>query len=153
MAWTYCSGQYQLCTLPAGTYDIQYGSGAGVYTKTGVTGSIQCEGWYMGAPGIEIDPNPGGSKYCYYQPSAAPDPDPDPDPGTGPGTGTTIQCTGGACTVTLDMKHTLDLNTDLSPERMADMGLLFAAFFGAAVVILGVRKLYDLFDRGPHGSD
>lgn len=56
-------------------------------------------------------------------------------------------------TVTADvtaLKSYSGASDALASERLADQGLVWTLFLGALIVILGARKLYDLFDKAPH---
>jgi hypothetical protein len=58
----------------------------------------------------------------------------------------TIQC-ATACTVTLQIEP-----TPITLERIQDMGLVWSGFLLAAIVVLGLRKIFDIFDKAPHGE-
>lgn len=62
------------------------------------------------------------------------------------GPGQVVSC-GAACTVTMEIKP-----AEASSEQIGDMGSIAAAFTVAAVLVLCARKLYDLFDKAPHGD-
>lgn len=55
-----------------------------------------------------------------------------------------IECST-ACTVTVQLEP-----APVTEDHIADLSAAWYLFFGAAIVIVAVRKLYDLFDRGPH---
>lgn len=38
-------------------------------------------------------------------------------------------------------------------EKIADMAALWGMFLLVAIVILGLRKLYNVFDKAPHGEN
>lgn len=55
-----------------------------------------------------------------------------------------IECST-ACTVTVVLEPAP------APEgSIEDVASMWGLFFVAAIVVMGLRKLYDLFDRGPH---
>lgn len=58
----------------------------------------------------------------------------------------TIECST-ACTVTVQIEP-----TPITLERIEDMGLVWSGFLLAAVVIIGLRKIFDIFDKAPHGE-
>lgn len=41
---------------------------------------------------------------------------------------------------------------DSLPDKIADMSLLWALFFGAAIVILAMRKFANIWERSPHAE-
>lgn len=57
-----------------------------------------------------------------------------------------IECST-ACTVTLQLE-----TTPADPDRIADLAEMWGLFLLAAIVVLCFRKLYDIFDRAPHGE-
>lgn len=59
-------------------------------------------------------------------------------------TSQTISC-GSACTIELK-------TAAADPAHIADMSTLWGLFLGAAVVVLCLRKLLDLFNTTPHDS-
>lgn len=60
--------------------------------------------------------------------------------------GETIQCST-ACTVTIAIE-----TAPADPARLADLSEAWSLFLGAAIVIVLLKKLYDIFDKAPHGD-
>lgn len=61
--------------------------------------------------------------------------------------GTTIEC-GTACTVTIELAP-----APPSTDNLADIGLVFSLFLGAAAVIFSAKQLLKFFTSAPHGND
>lgn len=57
-----------------------------------------------------------------------------------------IEC-ATACTVTLQLE-----TSPADPARLADLAEMWGLFLGAAIVVLCLRKLANIFDRSPHGD-
>lgn len=47
---------------------------------------------------------------------------------------------------------TADLTSPFNAERMVDMAAMWGMFLAVCIVVLGLRKLYDVFDKAPHGD-
>lgn len=60
--------------------------------------------------------------------------------------GETIQCSA-ACTVTIQLEP-----APVTMERIDDMTLIWGGFLLAAIVVMGLRKLSNVFDSSPHES-
>jgi len=60
--------------------------------------------------------------------------------------GQTINCEG-ACTVSLAL-----VSPELEPQKFQDMAQIGGLFAVAAVVILCMRKVFNFFDKAPHGD-
>lgn len=60
--------------------------------------------------------------------------------------GETIQC-ATACTVTLQLEP-----APPSTDNLADIGLVFSLFFGAAIAIFCAKQLLNFFLKQPHES-
>ncbi len=41
---------------------------------------------------------------------------------------------------------------EMSSQKIADLNSMWSIFLGAAIVIVLLRKLYQIFDRSPHGE-
>lgn len=61
--------------------------------------------------------------------------------------GETIQCST-ACTVTILLEP-----APVTMERIDDMTLIWGGFLLAAIVVMGLRKLANVFDSSPHESN
>jgi hypothetical protein len=56
----------------------------------------------------------------------------------------TINCPG-ACTVTVQLEP-----APITQEKINDMSLVWSGFLLAAIVVMGLRKLLNIFDSSPH---
>jgi hypothetical protein len=56
----------------------------------------------------------------------------------------TISCPG-TCTVTVQLEP-----APITSEKIADMSLVWSGFLLAAIVVMGLRKLLNVFDSSPH---
>lgn len=59
----------------------------------------------------------------------------------------TINCPG-SCSVTVQLEP-----APVTSERLADMALVWSGFLVAAVVVLTLRKIYNIFDGSPHAQE
>lgn len=57
-----------------------------------------------------------------------------------------INC-GSACSVTLQLEP-----APVDPAHLSDLSDAWGLFFGAAIVIILIKKIHDLFDKAPHGE-
>ena len=57
-----------------------------------------------------------------------------------------IEC-ATACTATVQLEP-----APPTSEYLGDMSEVWLLFLGAAIVVFCLRKLYDLFDKAPHGD-
>ena len=60
--------------------------------------------------------------------------------------GETINCSS-ACTVTIALEP-----APVDPARLTDLTDAWGLFLGAAIVIILLKKMYDIFDKAPHGD-
>lgn len=58
----------------------------------------------------------------------------------------TVQCSG-SCTVVLQLE-----SAPLTAERIEDMSLVWGGFLLAAIVVMGLRKLSNVFESSNHES-
>jgi hypothetical protein len=57
-----------------------------------------------------------------------------------------IEC-ATACTATVQLEP-----APPTSDFLADQGSVWVLFLGAGIAVLCLRKLYDLFDKAPHGD-
>lgn len=58
----------------------------------------------------------------------------------------TINCPS-TCTVTVMLE-----SAPLTSEKITDMGLVWSGFLLAAIVVMGLRKVFNVFDHTPHNE-
>lgn len=57
-----------------------------------------------------------------------------------------VQCSS-ACTVTVQLEA-----PPANPEHLGDLSAAWGLFFGAAIIVVLLKKIYDIFDKAPHGD-
>lgn len=58
----------------------------------------------------------------------------------------TINCPS-TCSVTVQLE-----SAPVTPEKIQDIGLVWSGFLLVAIVVMGCRKLLNVFEHTPHGD-
>ena len=66
---------------------------------------------------------------------------------------TQFECRWTASVTVFPIRQVCDATPQFTVEKIADMSALWSLFLLAAIVILCIRKLFNVFDRAPHGEN
>jgi hypothetical protein len=71
--------------------------------------------------------------------------------------GTITAASDNLCTITTNamsfaIAKQCDNSPQLTPDKIADMSLLWGLFLVVAIVIYGLRRLLNIFESAPHGE-